>query len=87
LTRPGLKHEVMNVARGKAINLLELLKLLGEGTGRQPELKFGPTRAGDVLHSVAEVSRMESLLGLKATMPLDRGLAETLAWLQARSKA
>jgi UDP-glucose 4-epimerase len=85
VTRPGLQHEVINVGRGKATSLLELLAHMGTALGREPALTFGPPRAGDVLHSVAEVSRLESRLGLKARVPLDRGLAETLAWLQSRS--
>jgi UDP-glucose 4-epimerase len=87
LTRPGLSHDVMNVGRGKAITLLELLDLLAGAIGVTPELKFGPPRAGDVLHSLSDASRLERVVSLKAAVPLDRGLAETIAWMRETAKA
>jgi UDP-glucose 4-epimerase len=87
LSRPGLSHDVMNVGRGKAITLLELLDLLAGAIGVTPELTFGPPRAGDVLHSLSDASRLERVVSLKAAVPLDRGLAETIAWMRETAKA
>jgi UDP-glucose 4-epimerase len=81
LTRPGLGHEVINVGRGERVSLLELLRLMGEAVGRKPRLRFDAARPGDVLHSLADVSRMGRVLGVRAEVPLDAGLAETLAWM------
>jgi UDP-glucose 4-epimerase len=89
LTRPGIRHAVLNVGRGQSISLLELLKLMGQAIGQAPELRFAESRAGDVLHSEAEASQLEALLGVRAETPLDRGVTEMLAWMRgaASSKA
>jgi UDP-glucose 4-epimerase len=87
LSRPGLSHDVMNVGRGKAITLLELIDTLAGAIGVTPELKFEAPRAGDVLHSLSDASRLERVVSLKAAVPLDRGLAETIAWMRETAKA
>jgi UDP-glucose 4-epimerase len=88
LTRPDIRHAVLNVGRGQSISLLELLTLMGQAIGQAPELRFAESRAGDVLHSEAEASRLEALLGVRAETPLERGVAEMLAWMQgAAAKA
>jgi UDP-glucose 4-epimerase len=81
LTRPDLGHEVINVGRGERVSLLELLRLMGEAVGRKPRLRFDAPRPGDVLHSLADVSRMGRLLGVRAEVPLDAGLAATIDWM------
>lgn len=81
--QPGLKHEVFNVGRGEQTSLLELVALLGETMNRKPQLAFAPRRAGDILHSVADVSRLEEKLGFRAKTSLREGLRETYSWLEA----
>jgi UDP-glucose 4-epimerase len=82
LTRPGIQHAVLNVGRGQSISLLELLALMGQAIGRPPELRFAEARAGDVLHSESEASRLETLLGVRAETPLDLGVARMLEWMR-----
>ena len=37
-------------------------------------------RAGDVLHSLADISKAQRLLGYAPTRRIDDGLADTVAW-------
>ena len=42
-----------------------------------------PPRAGDVLHSEADCSKAERLLGWSAKVPLEQGLRETVRFLES----
>jgi nucleoside-diphosphate-sugar epimerase len=83
-----LAGEVMNVGTGRRTTLLELARMLGEMLGRpglQPEL--APTRAGDVPHSLADLSRAGELIGYRPIQTLEEGLQETVAWFQREPAA
>ena len=73
---------VLNVCTGHGTSVLELARTLGELQGRPPRLQHGPARAGDIARSVGDPAEATARLGLRATTPLAKGLAETLAWLQ-----
>jgi UDP-glucose 4-epimerase len=54
---------VFNVGGGASINLLQLLGVLNELTGQRLEPQFQPARAGDVRHSLADISSAQRGLG------------------------
>ncbi len=64
----------MNIGSGIATSLLELLQHLGSAYGTKPEVQFQPFRAGDVLHSRADISRAAEHLGFRPTVNLSEGL-------------
>jgi len=64
---------VINVARGERLTLLELVGRIGEIVGRKVEIRFEPPRAGDVKHSLADISRARDLLGYEPA-PLEEAL-------------
>jgi UDP-glucose 4-epimerase len=73
--------QVINVANGERITLNELLKMLKEITGRtEVEADYQAARAGDVRHSLADITRARELLCYEPQIDLDEGLRETLAW-------
>jgi len=73
-----------NVASGKGTSLLELLASIDAGAGSTSEPSFGPVRPGDIRHSVADISRAASELGFEVVVPLDEGIARTVAWYSAQ---
>ncbi|MFN3430866.1 MAG: SDR family NAD(P)-dependent oxidoreductase [Candidatus Sericytochromatia bacterium] len=83
LQAENLRHEVINVARGERVTLLELLRTMGQAAGHEPALSFAEARPGDVMHSLADVSRLDERLGYRAEVSLADGLARTLRWLRA----
>ncbi|MFN3430188.1 MAG: NAD-dependent epimerase/dehydratase family protein [Candidatus Sericytochromatia bacterium] len=87
LTAPGVTHEVINVGRGERVSLLELLAVMGRAVGCEPELAFGPPRAGDVLHSVSDPGRLAERLGYRAGVSLETGLTRTIAWMRDAARA
>ncbi len=73
---------IVNIGNGSRTNLLELLALIGEACGVKIEAEFGPTRAGDVRDSQADISLAQRVLGYRPTIDLRTGLAETVAWFR-----
>ena len=72
---------VINVANGERISLNQLLKELQDLTGKtNVKADYQPTRAGDVKHSLADISRARDLLGYAPKTDLRQGLSLTIDW-------
>ncbi|PYQ15817.1 MAG: LPS biosynthesis protein WbpP [Acidobacteria bacterium] len=80
LTARGLDGEPVNVAAGRRVVLRALLSALARELGRPDEARHEPARAGDVKHSLADVSRARRLLGYRPRWDLEGGLKKTTAW-------
>ncbi len=75
--------KVYNVAMGSQTSLLEIYRMLGEITGFNGEPKFGPTRIGDVQHSLADITRAHNDFGYNPTISFREGLNRTVNWYAA----
>ena len=53
-------------------------------TGYTGDVKFGPERAGDVKHSLADISKTEKALGYKPLVNFEEGLKKTVAWYRTQ---
>jgi len=69
-----------NVASGQGHSLLELLDAICVETGRRVDPVVGPPRPGDILHSRADISLARQALGFEIAVPLQEGIARTVAW-------
>jgi len=79
-TTKGL-GQVINVANGERISLNELLKQLVSITGKSDvSPDYQPVRAGDVKHSLADITRARELLGYEPQVDLRTGLQKTIEW-------
>jgi len=82
--------QVYNVAVNARTTLLELFTLLRDGlAARHPHLKdvqpiHRDFRAGDVLHSQADIDKARRLLGYEPTHTIGEGLAESLGWYEGQ---
>ena len=74
--------EPVNLAFGTNTTLNRLIELLGAELGVDPAVERRPERAGDVRHSRADSSSLRSLFPDLQAVPLEQGLAETLAWFE-----
>lgn len=75
---------VVNVGGGVSISLNRLLAAMGEIFGVPAEANYGPSREGDVRHSVAGLDRARELLGYEPAVGWREGLESTLAWYRER---
>jgi UDP-N-acetylglucosamine 4-epimerase len=79
-------NQVYNVAVGDRTSLNQLYFHLRDNLANQfPHLKdenpaYRDFRAGDVRHSLADISKGEELLGYAPTQRIDSGLKEAMAW-------
>ena len=73
--------EVMNVANGEKVSLLELVEVMKRVTGRQGvEIDFQPERKGDVKHSQADNRRAVEWLRYEKVVGLEDGIRRTIEW-------
>jgi UDP-N-acetylglucosamine 4-epimerase len=71
-----------NVACEERISLNDLLRVLGELTGKSAQPVFAPARPGDIKHSLADISRARRLLGYAPEIDLREGLRRTVESLE-----
>lgn len=73
--------QVMNVANGERVSLLELVEVMKSVTGRtNVTIDFQPERTGDVKHSQADNSRAKEWIGYTKLVGLDEGIRRTIDW-------
>ena len=79
--------EVFNTATGRRVTLNETFKVLQGLTGYKGLAKYGPERAGDVKHSLADISKAEQGLGYKTLVDFEEGLRRTVEWYREAGTA
>ena len=71
-----------NVGCGRRYSLIELLAAVASVVGRTLEPVFGPARAGDVPHSLADISLAGDRLGYRVLVPFEEGVRRTVEAFQ-----
>ena len=72
--------KVFNVATGKRTTLLEAFAAVKQITGYTGTVQFRPERAGDIRHSLADISLIKKELGYKVSAEFHYGLERTIEW-------
>jgi nucleoside-diphosphate-sugar epimerase len=78
---------VFNCATGRRITLNETFKALKKLTGYTGTAQYAPVRAGDVKHSLADISRAQERLGYKPLVNFEEGLRRTVEWYKTEAVA
>ena len=73
-----------NVACGSAIDLNGVINMVAQLTGRPLKARYEPSRAGDVKHSLADISEARERLGYQPEVDFAEGLRRTVAWFKGR---
>jgi UDP-glucose 4-epimerase len=79
MSAEGVGGGVYNVACGERVSLNELVALLRTTLETDIEVRHEDARAGDVLHSLADVSLAERELGWKPAIGFEEGVRRTAA--------
>lgn len=74
--------EVINIACGNRVTVLELSDFLMEAMGIKVERGFVDPQPGEVKHSQASIDKAMSLLGYKPCIDLWEGLRRTIEWFR-----
>ncbi len=75
----------INLGTGRVTTVDDVAQALGAGLGvhAEPE-RTSRYRAGDIRHCYADIGRAEKLLGFRASVRLDEGMAALIEWLAGR---
>jgi nucleoside-diphosphate-sugar epimerase len=87
LRAPRASGEVINIACGDRIRLLDMVATLNALVGRDIPVRTVPPRAGEVRHSQAQISKAAELLNYRPVVGFAEGLARTLEWYRQRAES
>jgi UDP-N-acetylglucosamine 4-epimerase len=73
-------NEVFNVAFGERTTLNQLFENIKSIAGSDLAPIYGPNRPGDILHSLADISKAKRLLGYDPAVSVRDGLKQTFEW-------
>jgi UDP-N-acetylglucosamine/UDP-N-acetyl-alpha-D-glucosaminouronate 4-epimerase len=79
--------QALNIACGERISLLAVIGVLGDLLQQDIEVDHAPPRAGEIPHSLADVSRAASEIGYVPAIGFRDGLARTIESFAATSAA
>jgi UDP-N-acetylglucosamine 4-epimerase len=75
-----VKHEVVNVACGNTTSLNELWQMIKTITKASSDATHGPNRKGDILFSLADITKAKELLAYKEQLNITESLKNTIDW-------
>ncbi|MEZ5756370.1 MAG: NAD-dependent epimerase/dehydratase family protein [Paracoccaceae bacterium] len=70
--------QVFNICTGRTTTLLDLIAILGRLHGITPEVRHEAARLGDIRDSLGDPAQARAMLGVRADVPLEAGLAVLL---------
>lgn len=72
--------EVVNVACAEKITVNEIIAMINEMVGKNVVPIYAPARAGDVKHSLADITAARELIGFEPVVLFRDGLQKAIAW-------
>ena len=79
-------NQVYNIGYGHQTSLLQLAQLLKKIAGSDVDPVHVEERAGDVKHSLADISKAKNLLGYDPKVSVEDGLSKTFDWYKKKLK-
>ncbi len=70
----------INIACHYATSLNQILDKLSQLLGKEVNAEYGPVRAGDVKHSLADISLAKELIGYEPQVYFEEGLEKAIDW-------
>src|SRR5215471_6884917 len=77
---PGVAGQVFNVACGERITVNSMLHQINAILNKTIEPVYAETRAGDIKHSQADITRAKEHLGYEPKVSFEEGLRRTIQW-------
>jgi UDP-N-acetylglucosamine/UDP-N-acetyl-alpha-D-glucosaminouronate 4-epimerase len=84
LEAAGAGGEAFNIACGEKVTLKAVLECLAEFSNQVIAPEYQASRAGDIKHSLADISKAERMLGYRPVIPFREGLKRTLEFFRQR---
>jgi nucleoside-diphosphate-sugar epimerase len=83
-------NEDFNISASRELTIAEIARLVWEACGEDPDelaLEHLPSFPVDVRRRWPSVEKARRLLGWEARIPVEEGLAQTVAWLRGQRRA
>jgi nucleoside-diphosphate-sugar epimerase len=80
----GIRCEVLNVANGNTVSILELVASLNKILGKDIKPVFFPIRKGDVFKTLADISRIKKKIGYSSKVLFFEGLKRAVEYFKGR---
>jgi len=71
---------VFNIGRGEPVDLMRFIEILENELGKSAVKEFLPMQQGDVPVTYADMAELESVVGYKPEVSLDRGIKQFAKW-------
>jgi len=81
---PPDNYLVINLGTGKGVTVREILTAFEKVYGQKIPVSIRPARPGDVAGAFANADKAARLLGWKAELSIEQGIADALRWGQVR---
>jgi nucleoside-diphosphate-sugar epimerase len=82
---PGASGQIFNVGVGARVTLNQLLAELQRLLGTNLEPRYEAPRAGDVRHSLSDITLAQQLLGYEPQTSFTEGLRQTVEWYRRQA--
>ncbi|MGH9532840.1 MAG: NAD-dependent epimerase/dehydratase family protein, partial [Terriglobales bacterium] len=80
----GAAGRVFNIAAGHRVTLNQTFQLLKKLTGYTGDVRYEPARAGDIKHSLADISAAQKHLDYRVAVDFEEGLRRTVEWYRGK---
>ena len=75
-----VRNETINLAYGSGNTLVRVAELIAERLDVRPSMTIEPSLLGEVTRYVADIGRARGLLDWEPSVPLEDGIARSVAW-------
>ena len=79
-------HALYNIGNSRSEDLMRVVELLEQATGKKALLDPQPMQLGDVKDTFADISAIERDLGFQPSTPIDEGIPRFVAWYREYHK-
>ncbi len=73
-------HAIYNIGNHRSEDLMRMIELLEQATGRKAQLDMQPMQPGDVKDTYADISAIERDHGFAPTISIDEGIPRFIDW-------
>ena len=74
--------DLFNLGESRTVRLDELVSLIGNALGREPNVRRLPTQPGDVRRTCADIAKARSVLGYAPQVRIEDGINEFVTWFR-----
>ncbi len=73
-------HRVFNIGNHRSEELMRLVEILEQATGKKAEREFLPMQPGDVQETYADITPIQEQLGFQPRMSIEQGVPAFVEW-------